>query len=122
MNGNRHGAARYPNADPETQFWPIGYLTSKEDFLPKGDWKNPTIEPKPNPATIVEVSSEGRRERARARACVRVCVRVACNGGCVARTLSAISSAGHPNIYYLVWLVRACVRAFLRACPQMECV
>ncbi len=46
---------RFPNADPETQFWPTGYLTSKEDYQPNGDWKQPSIQPKPNPATIVDV-------------------------------------------------------------------
>eukprot|EP00750_Incisomonas_marina_P033658 INCI9923.3.p1 GENE.INCI9923.3~~INCI9923.3.p1 ORF type:complete len:923 (-),score=130.23 INCI9923.3:2785-5553(-) len=56
--GERRGAARFPNANPETEFWPVGYLTSREDFEPKGDWKEPTIKPSPNPATLVDV--EGR--------------------------------------------------------------
>jgi len=56
VDGARHAAARYPNADPETQYWPIGYLTSQEDFEPKGDWQTPTIQPDPNPATIVKIT------------------------------------------------------------------
>merc|ERR1719266_521512 len=55
VNGSRVSPARYPNANPETEFWPIGYLTSKP-----GDWLPPKISPKPNPALIVEVSTPNR--------------------------------------------------------------
>ena len=48
---------RFPNANPETEFWPIGYVTSRSGFVPKGDWHEPTIAPKPNPATPVELNT-----------------------------------------------------------------
>lgn len=57
VDGMRATQARYPNANPETEFWPIGYLTSKSGFVPKGDWREPTIAPKPNPATAVELNT-----------------------------------------------------------------
>ena len=28
VNGRRVSPARYPNADPELTFWPVGYMTS----------------------------------------------------------------------------------------------
>ena len=56
LNGERLNAARFPNADPETQFWPTGYLTSKGGFMPKGDWLEPTIAPQPNTAVPVLVN------------------------------------------------------------------
>ena len=37
------------------EFWPVGYLTSARD-----DWLAPAIEPKPNPATEVNVTSPNR--------------------------------------------------------------
>eukprot|EP00937_MAST-01D_sp_MAST-1D-sp2_P001006 g1006.t1 len=60
VDGARRSAARYPNADPEREFWPKGYLTSNTQFDPKGDWLNPTIAPKPNPAQIVAIDSPNR--------------------------------------------------------------
>lgn len=60
VDGARREPARYPNANPETQFWPVGYLTSKESFVPKGDWLKPSIAPSPNPATVVNISSPNR--------------------------------------------------------------
>jgi hypothetical protein len=55
VDGRRLSPARYPNADPETQFWPIGYLTSA-----RRDWLAPQISPNPNPATLVDVKSPNR--------------------------------------------------------------
>jgi len=51
VNGSRVSPARYPNANPEVEFWPIGYLKSN-----KTDWLPPKISPKPNPAMIVNVT------------------------------------------------------------------
>eukprot|EP01062_Namystynia_karyoxenos_P003506 TRINITY_DN11258_c0_g1_i1.p1 TRINITY_DN11258_c0_g1~~TRINITY_DN11258_c0_g1_i1.p1 ORF type:complete len:903 (+),score=355.61 TRINITY_DN11258_c0_g1_i1:80-2788(+) len=59
-NGERITQARYPNAHPETEFWPTGYLTSKESFVPQGDWLEPKIKPNPNPAKEVMISSPNR--------------------------------------------------------------
>ena len=56
LNGARLNAARFPNADPEREFWPTGYLTSKSGFAPKGDWLAPKIAPKPNPAAEVLIN------------------------------------------------------------------
>ena len=42
-------------ATATVRFWPTGYLTSKTDFEPKGDWVTPNIKPDPNPATLVEI-------------------------------------------------------------------
>jgi len=55
VNGSRVSPARFPDANPETEFWPIGYLKSAT-----GDWLPPKISPKPNPALIVNVSSPNR--------------------------------------------------------------
>eukprot|EP00755_Sulcionema_specki_P009472 Sspe_Gene.43788::Locus_21396_Transcript_1_1_Confidence_1.000_Length_2624::g.43788::m.43788 len=55
INGRRISPARYPNADPETQFWPTGYLTSKRD-----DWLPSKIPPKPNQAKQVKVATPNR--------------------------------------------------------------
>jgi hypothetical protein len=54
VNGGRITQARYPNANPETEFWPVGYLTSA-----KADWLAPKISPKPNPARTVSVPARG---------------------------------------------------------------
>ena len=62
VNGARVTQARYPNANPETQFWPTGYLTSNPRFAPDGDWLNPTIAPKPNTAIPVQVAGRGEWE------------------------------------------------------------
>eukprot|EP00947_MAST-08B_sp_MAST-8B-sp1_P004183 g4183.t1 len=76
VDGQRVNPARYPNADPEREFWPVGYTTSKAGYVsgPKsgegsgegneggggggggGDWLRPTIEPVPNPAKTVNVT------------------------------------------------------------------
>jgi hypothetical protein len=57
-DGERINPARYPNADPEREFWPIGYTTSNENFVNKnnGDWLLPKILPIPNPAIPVNVT------------------------------------------------------------------
>ena len=55
VNGQRAWPARYPNANPETDIFPIGYLPSN-----KTDWLPPKIAPKPNPATEVVVASPNR--------------------------------------------------------------
>ena len=55
VNERRASPARFPNADPETQFWPIGYVPSKQD-----DWLEPKIAPTPNPAQLVNVTSPNR--------------------------------------------------------------
>ena len=68
VDGERRSPARWPNADPETQFWPTGYETSKEAFAPKGDWLGPAIAPIPNPALEVNVSSPNRDWDAQFRA------------------------------------------------------
>ena len=62
VDGARATQARYPNANPETQFWPTGYLTSDTGFVPDGDWLNPTIAPKPNTAIPVQVAGRGKWE------------------------------------------------------------
>ena len=61
VDGQRLSPARYPNADPEKDFWPTGYLTSSESFKSDGgDWLDPTIDPgPPNPATEVNVTVRG---------------------------------------------------------------
>ena len=51
VDGERAWLARYPNANPESQFWPIGYLTSA-----RGDWLEPKIKPNPNQAKLVNVT------------------------------------------------------------------
>ena len=57
LDGRRINPARYPNADPEREFWPVGYTTSKENFVnKKGDWLLPTVSPSPNSATPVNVT------------------------------------------------------------------
>ncbi len=58
VDGARLNKARYPNADPEREFWPTGYTTSKESFVAQGgDWLAPTISPgPPNPAVAVNVT------------------------------------------------------------------
>lgn len=55
VNERRVSPARYPDADPETQFWPTGWVPSTA-----ADWLPPAIAPKPNPAQIVNVSSPNR--------------------------------------------------------------
>ena len=60
LNGQRLNAARYPNADPEREFFPTGYLPSRSGFAPKGDWLAPKIAPRPNPATPVLVNDTDR--------------------------------------------------------------
>ena len=73
VNGRRVTPARYPNADPETSFWPTGYMTSSGSRPCAGfnvscgtrepctagcgaTWKAPKIAPKPDPATVVNVT------------------------------------------------------------------
>ena len=73
VNGRRVSPARYPNADPEATFWPVGYMTSKESRPCAGfnvscgtrapcrvgcgaRWKDPAIAPKPNKAQTVRVN------------------------------------------------------------------
>ena len=55
VNERRVSPARYPNADPETQFWPTGYVPSQ-----KTDWLDPKIPPTPNPAQAVNISAPNR--------------------------------------------------------------
>jgi hypothetical protein len=55
VDGRRLSPARWPNADPEREFWPVGYMTSKP-----ADWMPPAIPAKPNPATVVNVTSPNR--------------------------------------------------------------
>ena len=55
VNGRRVSMARYPNANPETDFFPIGYLPSSPD-----DWLQPKIAPNPNPAQVVHVNKPNR--------------------------------------------------------------
>lgn len=54
-NGMRMSPARFPNANPEVQVYPIGYLTSDTS-----DWLAPKISPKPNPAKLVDVDVPNR--------------------------------------------------------------
>jgi hypothetical protein len=75
--GRRVSPARYPNADPETTFWPTGYMTSAGSRPCSGfnvscggrqpcdvgcaaTWKDPKIAPKPNPATVVNITDPAR--------------------------------------------------------------
>lgn len=60
VDGSRRSPARWPNANPEKDFWPVGYQTSKEKFAPAGDWLGPAIKPSPNPAHEVNISSPNR--------------------------------------------------------------
>lgn len=90
VNGRRVSPARYPNADPELTFWPVGYMTSdgtRKTAVPvagggggcsgfngpmscgsrepcaigcSASWKAPKIAPKPNPAHVVNVSTAER--------------------------------------------------------------
>ena len=46
VDGSRRSPARWPNADPELEFWPTGYATSTEDYEPKGDWLGLSITPR----------------------------------------------------------------------------
>ena len=55
VNGLRAWQARYPNADPEKDIWPTGYLVSSQR-----DWAQPKILPDPNTATLVNVSNPNR--------------------------------------------------------------
>eukprot|EP01063_Lacrimia_lanifica_P022202 TRINITY_DN29866_c0_g1_i1.p1 TRINITY_DN29866_c0_g1~~TRINITY_DN29866_c0_g1_i1.p1 ORF type:complete len:828 (+),score=233.01 TRINITY_DN29866_c0_g1_i1:46-2529(+) len=50
-DGARVNPARYPNADPERELWPIGYLTSGT-----GDWLPPKVASTPNTAFPVDVT------------------------------------------------------------------
>jgi hypothetical protein len=58
VDGQRRSPARWPNADPETQFWPVGYMTSKEAFAPDGDWLGPAV--RPGSELAVNVSTPNR--------------------------------------------------------------
>ena len=47
VDGRRLSPARYPNADPETEFWPTGYLISRHGYDAQGDWQHLTDWPAP---------------------------------------------------------------------------
>ena len=57
VDGRRVNPSRYPNANPEVEFWPKGYATSTSKWIDDGgDWRRPTIAPSPNPAFPVNVT------------------------------------------------------------------
>jgi len=55
VDGRRAWQARFPNADPEKDIYPIGYLKSTKD-----QWMTPKILPSPNPAYVVNVTTPNR--------------------------------------------------------------
>ena len=57
VDGRRVNPARYPNANPEVDFWPKGYIASSSKWTDDGgDWTRPKIKPSPNPAFPVNIT------------------------------------------------------------------